>query len=190
MRDLYKAMHTKAGENVILDLNVQDLKLKESTCLIKDIQHNPVTDHIAHVDFRVISLTDKIKVKVHVVVTHAEDSEGVKQGGILDVVHHEVEVECLPTSIPPKIEINAKGFKLGHAVHARELSLPSGVVCQLPADEVIMAIQAPREEEVATAAEGAEAVQPEVIEKGKKDEAKEGEAAAPAAKAAAPKAAK
>ena len=189
VRDLSKALHTKARENVILDLKVQDLKLTESTCLIKDIQHNPVTDHIAHVDFRIISLTDKIKVKVHVVVTHAEESEGVKQGGILDVVHHEVEVECLPTAIPQKIEINAKSFKLGHAVHARELNLPEGVICQLPPDEVIAAIHAPREEEVATPAEGAEAQQPEVIEKGKKEEPKEGEAA-PAAASSAAKAAK
>ncbi|MSR77814.1 MAG: 50S ribosomal protein L25 [Candidatus Omnitrophica bacterium] len=183
-RDLIKALLTKAGENVILDLNVQDLQLKESTCLIKDIQHNPVTDHISHVDFRIISLTDKIRVKVHIVVTHAEESEGVKQGGVLDLIHYEVEVECLPTAIPQKIEVNAKALKLGQAVHAHELVLPEGVVCQLPADEVIAAIHAPREEEAAATVEGAEAVQPEVIEKGKKDELKEGEAAAVPAPAA------
>ena len=187
-KDLVKALHTKAGENVILDLKVQDLKLKENTCLIKDIQHNPVTEHIDHVDFRIISLTDKIKVKVHVVATHAEEAEGVKAGGILDLVHHEIEVECLPTAIPQKIEVNVKNLKLGHAIHAREIALPEGVVCQLPPDEVIVAIHAPREEEVAAPAEG-EPQQPEVIEKGKKEEPKEGEEAAPApaaAKAAAP----
>ncbi len=179
-RELHKAIHTKAGANVIIDLNVADLKLKESTVLIKAIQHNPVTDEIAHIDFTVISMTEKIKVNVHIAVSHADESEGVKMGGVLDLVHHEVEVECLPTAIPAKIEVNVKALKMGESVHAKDLKLPEGVVCTLPADEVVVSVQAPRQEEVAAApAEGTEPQQPEVIEKGKKDEDKEEGAAAP-----------
>lgn len=187
-RELNQALHTKAGENVLIELKVEGVKLKETTCLIKDIQHNPVTDEIAHVDFTVISLTEKIDVKVHLTVLHTEEAAGIKEGGVLDVIHHEIEVECLPTDIPEKIEVDVKDMKIGDSVSAAELKLPKGVVCKLPAEEIIVALHPPAKEEE-PAAEGA-ATEPEVIEKGKKVEAEEGEAAPAPKAAAAPKAEK
>ncbi len=178
-RVFHKALHTKAGENVLITLQIEGVKLKESTCRIKDIQHNPVTDKIDHVDFMVISLTEKITVKVPVVLLHVEDAPGVKEGGSLDLVHREIEVECLPTQIPEKIEIDIKAMKINDLVHVKELALSADVKCLLSEDDVVVAIHPPREEEVKPAEEG-EAAQPEVIEKGKKE--KEGEeSAAPAA---------
>ncbi len=177
-RAFLKAIHTKAGENVLVTLQVEGVKLKESTCRIKDIQKNPVTDKIDHIDFMVISLTEKITVKVPVVLLHVEDAPGVKEGGSIDLVHREIDVECLPTQIPEKVEIDVKPMKINDAVHAKELSLPEGVKCLLPLEEVVFAIHPPREEEVKPAEEGA-AAEPEVIEKGKKE--KEGEEGAPAA---------
>lgn len=173
-RELYSALHTKAGENVLIDLNVQGMKLKESTCRIKSIQHNPVTEEIQHVDFTVISLTEKIEVNVPVIVPHQAEIEGVKQGGILDIVHHEVKVECLPTAIPEKIELQLKAMKIGDAIHAKDLPLPEGVRYLFADDEVIVAVHAPKKEEEKPAEEAAQ--QPEVIEKGKKEEL-EGETA-------------
>ncbi|HNX68169.1 MAG TPA: 50S ribosomal protein L25/general stress protein Ctc [Candidatus Omnitrophota bacterium] len=178
-RAFYKALHTKAGSNVLITLRVEGVQLKESTCRIKDIQHNPVTDKIDHVDFMVISLTENITVKVPVVLLHVEDAPGIKEGGSLDLVHREIEIECLPTQIPEKIEINIKEMKINDAVHVKELALAEGLKCLLSQDDVVVAIHPPREEEVKAAEEG-EAAAPEVIEKGKKE--KEGEeAAAPAA---------
>ena len=171
-----KAIHTKAGANVLITLQVEGIQLKESTCRIKAIQPNPVTDKIDHIDFMVISLTEKITVKVPVVLLHVEDAPGIKEGGSLDLVHREIEVECLPTQIPEKIEIETKAMKINDAVHVKELALPSGIKCLLSPDEVVLAIHPPREEEVAPAEEGA-AAEPEVIEKGKKE--KEGEEGAP-----------
>ncbi len=180
---LYESLHTKAGENVVLSLKVDGVQLKESTCLIKEIQHNPVTDKIAHVDFTVISLTEKIDVKVPVVVLNQVDAAGVKEGGILDLVHHEIEVECLPTDIPEKIEIDVKAMKIGDAVHASDLKMPKGVTCKFDAEEVIVALHPPAKEPVA-GEEAAGATEPEVIEKGKKVEAAEGAEAPAAAKKA------
>jgi len=171
-----KAIHTKAGANVLITLQVEGVKLKESTCRIKAIQNNPVTDKIDHIDFMVISLTEKITVKVPVALLHIEEAPGIKEGGSLDLVHREVEVECLPTQIPEKIEIETKAMKINDAVHAKDLILPQGIKCMLPPDEVVLAIHPPREEEVKPAEEGA--AEPEVMEKGKKD--KEGEEGAPA----------
>ncbi len=180
-KDLHTALHTKAGENVVLSLQVEGVKLKESTCLIKDIQHNPINEKIDHVDLTVISLTEKIDVKVPVVVLHGDDAPGVKEGGVLDVVHHEIEVECLPTAIPEKIEINVKNMKISDAIHVSDLQLPEGVKSKLAADEAVVILHPPMKEEV-PAEEGA-VTEPEVIEKGKKPA--EGEEAAPAAPAAA-----
>jgi large subunit ribosomal protein L25 len=180
-RELTRALHTKAGSNVLISLNVTGVKLKESTCVIKDIQHDPVTDKIAHVDFTVISMTEKITVQVPVVVKNSAEAMGVKEGGILELIHHEIEVECLPTAIPEKFEIDAKGMKLGDILYVRDITIPSEVTCKLAAEEAIVAIHAPREEVVA--AEGEAAAQPEVIEKGKKPEEGAAEEAGPAASA-------
>lgn len=189
-RAFFKALHTKAGENVLITLQIEGVKLEESTCRIKAIQHNPVTDKIDHIDFMVISLTEEIKVMVPVVVLHAEDAPGVKEGGVLDLVHHEIEVECLPTKIPEKIEVDVKVMKINDAIHVKDLALPSDVKCLLSADEVVVAIHPPREEEVKPVEEG-EAAGPEVIEKGKKEkEGEEGAAPAAAKPGAAPAAAK
>jgi large subunit ribosomal protein L25 len=182
-RELQRALHTKAGENVLITLKVQGANLKDSTCLIKDIQHNPVTDEIQHVDFTVISLTEKIEVKVPLVVKHADEALGIKEGGILDVVHHEIEVECLPTQIPEKVEVDLKDMKIGDAIHAKDLSLPKGVEIKYSPEEVIVAVHAPKKE--VTPAPEEEVTQPEVIEKGKKLEVEEGAEAKPAAPKAA-----
>lgn len=175
-RAFLKAVHTKAGANVLITLQVEGMKLKESTCRIKDIQHNPVTDKIDHIDFMVISLTEKIAVKVPVVLLHIDDAPGIKEGGSLDLVHREIEVECLPTQIPEKIEIETKSMKINDSVHVKDLVLPHGIKCLLAQEDVVLAIHPPREEEVKPVEEGA-AAEPEVMEKGKKD--KEGEEGAP-----------
>ncbi len=181
-REFDKALHTKAGENVLINLQVEGVKLKESTCLIKEIQHNPVTDEIAHIDFTVISLNEKIEVKVPVLVSHAEEAAGVKEGGVLDVVHHEIEIECLPTEIPEKFEIDVRAMKIGDAIHLKDLKIPKGITCKLDDEEVIVTLHPPAKEEEKPLEEGA--VQPEVIEKGKKlEEGEEGEAPAKAAPA-------
>jgi len=179
-RAFLKAIHTKAGANVLITLKVEGVDLKESTCRIKAIQNNPVTDKIDHIDFMVISMTEKITVKVPVILLHVEDAPGVKEGGSLDLVHREIEVECLPTQIPEKIEIETKAMKINDAVHIKDLTLPHGIKCLLALDEVVLAIHPPREEEVKPAEEGA--AEPEVMEKGKKE--KEGEEGAAPAKGA------
>lgn len=176
-KSLLSTLHTKSGSNVIVNLQLDGVKLKESTCLIRDLQHNPVTDEIDHVDFTVISMTEKIQVNVPLSTVNGEESPGLKEGGILDVVHHEVRVECLPTQIPENIVVDIKGLKINDAIHARELKLPEGVTCLLDAEEVVVAVHAVKEEKVAVEGEESVTTEPEVIEKGKKPV--EGEEGAP-----------
>lgn len=185
-RRLSQALHTKAGENVLINLRVQGAKLKETTCLIKEIQHHPITDEITHVDFTVISLTEKIEVKVPLMLLSTAEALGVKEGGVLDQVVHEIEIECLPTQIPAKFELDVKGMKIGDDLRVKDLSIPKDVTCKLGLEEVLVALHPPAKEEVALPPEG-EVTQPEVIEKGKKEEVEEGEVApAAGAKQAAP----
>jgi len=177
--DFDRAIHTKAGENVIIRLEVTgDGKGLEKTVVIKEVQHHPATDAIRHVDFNAISLTEKIKVNVPFQVIG--QSAGVKEGGILDVVHHEIEVECFPTDIPERLSADISTLPIGGAIHIRELSFPKGVVTTLAPDEVVVTVHAPKVEE-ALAVEEAPA-EPEVIGKEKKEEVvTEGPQAEPAA---------
>jgi large subunit ribosomal protein L25 len=176
LKEFKKVLKTGAGENVILTLKIEGLQKEgEHTARIKDIQVDPVTDALSHVDFNAISLTEKIRVKVPV---HAKgEAPGVKEGGVLEHIHREVEVECLPTRIPEKFEVTVDHLNIGDSIHVRDLSIPEDVVCLMGADEVILAMHAPMKEEVPVAAEEAAPTEPEVI--GKKKE--EGAEAAPAA---------
>lgn len=179
-KEFHRVTHTKAGANVLINLKVEGAKAKkDSTCLIKEVQRNPVTDEIYHVDFTAVSLTEKIRVKVPLSIKDADQAIGMKEGGILDWVHHEIEVECLPTEIPERIETSVKHLKIGDSIHLKELGLPPNVTPLLEGDEVVIALHPPeKEEEAPKPAEGA--AEPEVIEKGKKEKPEEGaEAAAP-----------
>lgn len=189
-KEFYRVTHTKAGSNVLINLKVDGTKIKkDTTCLIKEVQLDPVTDEVYHVDFTAVSLTEKIKIKVPLVIKDAEEAVGVKEGGILDVVHHEIEVECLPTEIPERIEASIKHLKIGDSIHLKELALPSNVTPLLEAEEVMIILHPPQKEEVAPApTEGV--VEPEVIEKGKKEKPEEGAEAAPEKPEKAEKAAK
>ncbi len=170
-----KILNTGAGANVLINLKVAGETSLDERVLIKEIQHDPVTDQIDHVDFHVISLTEKIRVKVHL-VTKGE-AIGTKEGGILDMVHHEVEIECLPTQIPDKLEADISKMNIGDAIHIRDLTFPEGVASLFPEDEVVITLHAPRAEaEKPAEEEGAK--EPEVIAKGKEEV--EGAEAAPA----------
>ncbi len=181
-----KAIRTEHGLNILFQLQVEGVKLKESTCRVKDYQVNPITDKINHIDFMVISLTEKIEVSVRFKMKGADVAPGVKAGGSVDLVHHEIEIECLPTQIPDFIFIDVSKMNVGDAIHLRDIKLPEGATTHFPVDEVLVALHAKKaEEEPKPAEEGAK--EPEVLTAKKKDEPE----AAPAAggkASAAPKA--
>jgi large subunit ribosomal protein L25 len=129
-----------------------------------------------HVDFNEISLTKAIKVNVPV-VTKGE-SVGVKQeGGSLEHILWELEVECLPTAIPKEIEVDITALKLKDSVHVKDIVAPSGVKILNDPSSIVLTIAEPMKEEVVAApVEGEVTQEPEVI-KEKKEVPAEGEAA-------------
>lgn len=183
VKEFHRATHTRAAGNILIGLKVEAAKGKKDTpCVIKEVQRDPVTDAVWHVDFNAVSLTEKIQVKVPLLVKDTEQSIGVKEGGILDVVHHEIEVACLPTAIPERFEVSVKELKIGDAIHLKELSFPEGVTPLPGPEEVIVALHPPRKEEEIAPPPAEAPTEPEVIEKGKKEKPEEAVEGAPAEK--------
>jgi len=139
--------------------------------LIKEIQHDAIGGHIIHADFAEVAMDEKVSVTVPLVL-HGTPA-GVKEGGTVDHILHEVEVECLAASIPQEIRIEIAELNVGDQITAGQIELPDGVEIGLDADELIVAVRAPveEEEEVAVPEEG-EAM-PEVITE-RKEEPEEG----------------
>jgi large subunit ribosomal protein L25 len=95
--------------------------------LPKDYQADPVRDFITHVDFLRIGKGSKVVVEIPVHFTDEEGSPGLKRGGVLNIVRHEVEVECPATAIPEAFEISLKGFDIGDSIHISNVTLPKDV---------------------------------------------------------------
>ncbi|MFC1620913.1 50S ribosomal protein L25 [Candidatus Omnitrophota bacterium] len=184
-KELFRTLHTEAGENVIIKLCIDDAKKKkERTVIVKDIQRDPIKDVLLHVDFQEISLTDTLKVKV--AIAAKGEAIGVKQdGGVLQHVLWELELECLPTSIPEKIEIDITNLKMGESIHVKDVIAPEGVKVLDDPEGVVFSVEHPKsvEDLVAAPAEG-DLQEPEVI-KEKKETPEEAEAGEGAEKPAA-----
>lgn len=167
------------GENLIFHLNIMEgeKKLKDYPAIIKEVQHDPVTEKTLHIDFNRISLTEEIEVKVPIVAKG--EAIGVKQdGGSLDHVLWELEVACLPTNIPQNIEVDVSSLKLNETIHVKDLKVPAGVKVKQDPETIVFSVTPPMKEispEQAAATEAA-ATEPEVM-KEKKVEVKPGEAA-------------
>ena len=169
-RELIKLLHSKAGEHALVTLRLKDAAPWEKPVLVKAVQHDPVDGHVAHVDFHAVLLTERLRVRVPVLVKG--EAVGVKQeGGILEHFLREVEVECLPTEIPAGVEFDVSALKVGDTVHVRDLVAPTHAKITSDPDGVIASIQMPKEEKPEDAAAVTE---PEVI----REKKEEGEAAA------------
>lgn len=171
-RELVRLLHSKAGEHALVTLRLDGEKAWEKPALIKAVQHHPVDGHVVHVDFHAILLTEKLRVRVPVVLKG--EAVGVKQdGGLMEHFLREVEVECLPTEIPAEIEYDVSALKIGDTVHVRDLAVAGNAKITSDAEGVIASVQVPKVEKVEE--EAAAATEPEVIRE-KKEEA-EGAAA-------------
>jgi large subunit ribosomal protein L25 len=138
---------------------------EELECIIKDVQFDPVTDKIIHLDFQALTKGEKIEMEVPIVLEGS--AQGVKDGGLLQHLMHKVAIECEPANIPQHFVVNISKLKVGESVHAGSLK-QEGIDILTPEDAVIVTIVHPRAEAEAAPGEGAE--EPEVINKGKEKE--------------------
>ncbi len=171
--DLIHALHTSAGENVIIKLEYEkDGKKTHKTVIIKEMQHHPLRGTIIHVDFGEISLTQSIQVKVP--IHPVGEAIGVKRdGGILEHVLWELDIECLPTQIPEKIDVNVDELEIGNSIHVRDLKVDNDIKILTDPEEVVMIVEHPKVEEEPEAEEevSEESTQePEVIGEKEREE--------------------
>jgi large subunit ribosomal protein L25 len=172
-KEFLQFINTTVSEQVMVNLQFGDGSNK--LALMKDYQVDPAKGDLLHADFFEVSLTEEVKVSVHVSI--AGDPIGVKRdGGILQYILREVEVECLPDKIPGHIELDISGLEIGQSLHVSDIKLGEGIKILTAPDEVIVNVIAPVVEEVAVPVEAApapEITEPEVIKKGKKEEEEE-----------------
>jgi large subunit ribosomal protein L25 len=172
-KEIGTILRSATGENTLFDLDLEGSRRK---VLIKDFQLEPVKGHLLHADFYEVALDKKLEVSVHVELHGVP--VGVKvQGGILDFVTRELDIECLPTDIPEKIEVDVSGLELGKHLRVSDLQLPEKLTILTDPDVVIAHVVVPRAEEAPVAAEAAATpeagAEPEVIKKGKAEEGDE-----------------
>ncbi|MBY0497010.1 MAG: 50S ribosomal protein L25 [Cyanobacteria bacterium] len=180
-----RILHSKSGLNTLITLKLQGTG--DSRVLVKNVQLDPITHHPLHADLYRVNMDRKITVTVPILLKG--DSRGVKQdGGVLDFVHREIEVEVLPANIPDSIEVDVTDLGIGDSVHVRDLAADAAwtpisdpdmmivhVVIIKVVEEVAPAAAAGAEGAAAApaagaaAAGGATAAEPEVIKKGKTD---------------------
>ena len=179
--DMFRVLHTSAGANVLVDLNVGGT---EHLVLPREVQRNHIKDTIVHVDFLVVSRTETIQVNVEIV--DVGEAPGVKQGGVVDHHLREVVVESFPQDVPEHLEADISGLDLGDVLHVSDLVAPKGVTILTNPEETVLAVIVPavlRTEADLTIAGEEAPVTEEVAEEptGEAAEAApEGEAAAPA----------
>jgi large subunit ribosomal protein L25 len=165
----------------------------EKHVLLKDVQVTPVGQHVIHLDFQEVDVTRPVQIAVP--VNPVGTPEGIKLGGLLQTVTHQILISCLPTQIPQHIDVSVEHLGIGGSLHVKDITFPEGVRAVTPADETVFVITAPTavaEEKAAAAAAAAAALAAEqaALEEGV-PLAAEGavpaaEGAAPAAGAAAP----
>lgn len=174
--EFIRLVHQHRIESKVINLKLaDDKKEKSKACLVKEIQYDPVHGDIVHVDFNEISLTKAIKVNVP--VTAKGEPAGVKQeGGSLEHILWEIEIECLPTNIPKEIEVDVSQLKIGDSIHIKDLTFSPDVKVLNDPSAIVLSVAAPMKEEVVAApVEGEVAQEPEVI-KEKKEVPAEGAA--------------
>ena len=179
-RVVTRILNSESGHNTIFDLTLAGEKTK---AMIVDWQYEPIKGRLLHIDLKRIAL-DKV-LTVSVPIELRGEAEGVKtQGGILEQMLREVEIECLPADIPSYIELDVSQLVFGKVLRVSDLPLSDKIKFLTDENQPVAHVTSVKEEVVATpeaaAAEAAAApAEPEVIKKGKQETEEEGAEAAP-----------
>lgn len=174
-KTLLRILHSESGLNTLISLKFEGEG--DTRVLVRDYQVDPVTQKPLHVDFYRIAMDKVLRVTVPVLLKG--EPKGVKaQGGILDFVNRDIEVECLPADIPEHIDLDVSELLINQGIRVRDLPQSDKWKAITDADTMIVHVVTPRaevvEEPAAAAVPGA-AAEPEVIKKGKIDKEDEKE---------------
>lgn len=165
--------HSISVENTIVNVKIED-EAEEMETLVREIQMHPFRPDIVHVDF--YRIQRGVVIEVDVPVKYVGAPEGVKHGGILDVILHEIRVKCIPSKIPETIEVDVSGLEIGESIHASEIETEEDVELLTDPILTLCLVAVPK-------AEAVEEEEEEELEEGVEVEGEEGAEGAPAADA-------
>ena len=171
---LLRILHSESGANTLISLKLPGSG--DAKVLVKEYQLDPVTHEVLHADFYRVAMDRAITVTIPIVVRG--EAKGVKQqGGILEFVRREIEIECLPGDIPEHVEIDVSELMLHQGVRVRDVASSPKWKPVSDSDMMLLHVIMPKAEEAPAATTEAAApaapAEPEVIKKGKKEEAEE-----------------
>ena len=166
-KSLLRILHSDSGVNTLIKLRVDGA---ETPVLVKEYQLDPITNRLLHADFYQLAMDKVLTLTVPIVLKG--EPRGVKlQGGLLDFVTRDIEVECLPANIPEHIDIDVSGLELHQSIRVRDLPANDAWKAVTEGDTMLVHIVLPKAEEsaAATADAAAPTAEPEVAKKGKTD---------------------
>ena len=179
---LAKILRTEQGANTLIALNVPGAG--DARVLVREYQLDPITHELLHADFYRVAMDKLLRVPV-TVVPHGEPKGVKQQGGVLDVVHRQIEIECLPADIPTHIEVDVTELMVGMSIRVKDIATNPKWKPMADPEMMLLHVIIPRVEEAPAAPEAAAGAaapaEPEVIKKGKKDDEGAEAATAPAA---------
>jgi large subunit ribosomal protein L25 len=182
-KQISRILHSESGHNTIFDIKVGG---ESSKVMIVDWQYDPLKDKLLHIDLKRIAMDEKMRVSVPIHLVG--EAAGVKtQGGILDQILREVEIECLPGDIPSHIDADVTELVFGTVLRVADLPHSDKIKLITDENQAVAHITSVKEEAAPTPEAAAEAAaaapaEPEVIKKGKQEVPEEGAEAAPPAK--------
>jgi large subunit ribosomal protein L25 len=132
----WRALRQVLAGSALIDLKVGG---KTRPVIVKDQQQHPVRDELLHIDLLEVRLDEKIQTQVSVHLEGAEEAPGIKEGGVLEHVTHQLNIEALPTDIPEAIHVDVSGLEIAATMHLSEISPPAGVTFLDNPEETILA---------------------------------------------------
>ena len=175
-KELLKILHSESGQNTLISLKLAGSG--DTRVLVKDFQIDPVTHEVLHADFYRVAMDKLLRVSIPILV-HGEAAGVKQQGGVLEHIRREIEIECLPADIPESVVVDVSELMLHQGVRVRDIAASPKWKPISDPDLMLAHVIMPKAEEAPAPAEAAAAApaapaEPEVIKKGKKEE-EEGE---------------
>ncbi|HTG70955.1 MAG TPA: 50S ribosomal protein L25 [Candidatus Udaeobacter sp.] len=132
----------RSHPNAVIEINIPSHG--KTSVMVSEIQRDQMSRQVLHVDFHQINMNENVRASVRI---HADgDSPGVREGGILQVILHELEVQCLPGNIPDAVSIDVSSLAIGESLLVSDLKLPQGVESVAEPEQVVVTILAPQKE--------------------------------------------
>jgi large subunit ribosomal protein L25 len=144
--ELESALMKHKGETILFNLQFTNGEPSKIQVILKEYQTHPVTDKIIHLDF--LAIHEKETITIDIPLEFLGKPVGITRGGILEILLHELTVECLPSDIPDKISIDISHLDIGDVLHVKDIKVPEGIKIVDDPEETVVTIVAEEKEEV------------------------------------------